>query len=765
MFLHIQNAVATQLIRFRWLLLGGAAALAMLAWFCGSQLPLDRSVVTMFAPDDPLRKDYERLRKTFHGNDMLMCVYDDPGLLHDDLSGMERAEELATRLETVHGVRGVLTLGRPLGAEIVTDKTSQYSDLRNLLEGFTHGSDGHTACAAVILDEKSNTTEERMATLDEIASIVDNLPEGLSGGVVAGEPVMLDQAFRLIEADGRRLVWLTTTLLGLTILFCFRSIRWVIIPVLVVQFALLLTRGFLAMVGIKMTLVSSMLTAVVTVVGIATVIHVIVRFREGRQQGLAPEKALAWAGSRISGPIFWACLTDAIGFLALTVADVVPIREFGFMMAVGALMVFVSVVLLVPGLALLGNADNSPSQMWGESVLGTQLRNLVHLAKTHASWVLGSLVVLVVFSVLGIARMEIETDFTRNFRSDSSLVQAYEVVESRLGGAGVCDIVLPAPDRLDRAYLTKILKLERALRREVVITDANGQTTPGFTKVISIADILNATVGDLRRRRFLGRQIVSGALGVMRKRIPAFYNVMYSDDPDQPGQYYYRIMLRAKERQPAEQKVVIIDQVRNVCREHFPDDETRVTGYFVLLTNLIRGVLRDQWRTFAVALVGIWLTMLLALRSLRLALIALIPNALPILIVNGTMGWLGVRANMGAAMIAAVSVGLSIDSTIHYLFAWRAARSEGYSATEALEKVHDSVGRSLVFSTFALIIGFFGLAFSQFIPTVYFGVLVSFAMFGGLLGNLIWLPALIQLTEPQTPSPDPVPVSVSAATG
>ena len=135
--------------------------------------------------------------------------------------------------------------------------------------------------------------------------------------------------------------------------------------------------------------------------------------------------------------------------------------------------------------------------------------------------------------------------------------------------------------------------------------------------------------------------------------------------------------------------------------------------------------------------------------TVTLAVVALVPNALPILIVTGLMGWLGLKINMGAAMIAAVSLGLSIDSSIHYLSTFRRARDEGRSLDDALAAAHQTVGRAMVFSTLALIVGFSVLCTSQFVPTIYFGVLVSLSMLGGLAGNLIVLPALLGALSPR----------------
>ena len=139
--------------------------------------------------------------------------------------------------------------------------------------------------------------------------------------------------------------------------------------------------------------------------------------------------------------------------------------------------------------------------------------------------------------------------------------------------------------------------------------------------------------------------------------------------------------------------------------------------------------------------------MFLAFRSLRLALVTLVPNALPVLVLFGAMGWLGVRVNMGAAMIAAVSLGLSVDGSIHYVLSYQRERREGASLATALRSVQATVGRASVFATLALVIGFATLCFSDFVPTIYFGTLVSLSMIGGLVGNLVILPLLIQWVD------------------
>jgi hypothetical protein len=303
-------------------------------------------------------------------------------------------------------------------------------------------------------------------------------------------------------------------------------------------------------------------------------------------------------------------------------------------------------------------------------------------------------------------------------------------------------VFLPAPKELDFSYLRSVRKLQERLRSEVRVADENGQQQPGLTKVLSLADALDAGPIDLERLpAFVRGHSLRIALSMIHQQLPVIAGALQGEDPQQPGQHYYRIMLRARERQPAAAKLQLIQQVRRISSEEFPD--AQVTGIFVLLTNLINSLLRDQWLTFGVATAAILPMLYAALRSVPLTLVAFVPNALPITMVMGLMGWLGFRINMGAAMIAAVSIGLSVDSSLHYLVEFKRLRRDGLSLVEALHASHQSVGRAAVFSALALVVGFSALVQSEFVPTIYFGVLVSLAMLGGLIGNLVMVPLLL----------------------
>ena len=525
-------------------------------------------------------------------------------------------------------------------------------------------------------------------------------------------------------------------------------------PLAVVLLALWSTRGVLAVIGLKLTMVSTMLSAMVTVVAIATTVHVIVEFRRQREEGLPPAAALERTISILFWPVVGSIATDVIGFGSLIASRVGPVHDFGIMTSVGAVMVLVATALVVPFLALWGRFDTDPQRAWGEGVLELGLDGLVRRIVRHPGPILLGSTLLVAAAVAGMRWLEVETDFTRNFRRSSPVVASYDMIETRLGGAGVWDVLLPAGEAIDGKVLGDMARLEQRLRTEVTIPDRDGRAVPALTKVMSLADVM-AAVSPISLERLqstqLGSWLVTNAIDMIQKQVPQLSRTFIGRDPED-GSTWLRVMLRAHERQPAPQKRAIIEQVNRIVAEEFPARAGRpagaVTGFFVLLSQLVDRMLSDQWLTFLLAAAGIFLLLAVSFRSLLVATVALVPNALPIFVVLGLLGWAGERINMGTAMIAAVSMGLSVDSSIHYLAAFRRRLAAGQPIAAALETAHQTAGRAMIFSTLALVIGFLALTTSGFIPTVSFGALSCLTLTGGLLGNLVVLPVLLSLLGP-----------------
>jgi uncharacterized protein len=730
-----------------------AMVLAALGVERSQHLEFSRSIDAMFDRSDPALAPYARMTRTFGSSEVVLAAYDDPQLF--TAAGIARLTALASELGTLPGIESTTCLAdTPLGARIIdfdAPLTGAWARrLVTLFEGYVVGADHRTAAIACVLTPHAagvtaarDRAVSRAGTIDRLRERMQRLPQG----TVAGEPAMLRDGFAMLERDGNLLGTGSGLLAGAVLLVCFRSVRWLVVPVVVVLLALWTTRGALAVAGLQLTMVSTMLSAMVTVVGIGTVTHLIVEFRRQRALGLPPADALRESITLLFWPIVGAIATDVIGFGSLMASAVGPVHDFGIMTATGAVMVLVATALAVPFLALAGRFDADPRMAWGEGSLELGLDRMVKRLVRHPWPILAASTAVAALAITGMRWLTVETDFTRNFRASSPTVAAYEMVESRLGGAGVWDVLVPAREPIDADELDALDRLAERLRTEVVVASGTGPATPALTKVMSIADAMAAA--PLLPRR-LQAVAVNSLLRREGDRQPDFVRALVGRDPADGGTWL-RVMLRARERQPAAVKQAIIADVRRIAAEEYPAAEGRpgaeVTGFFVLLAQLVDRLLADQWLTFVIAAVGIFALLAIAFRSVLVAAVALVPNGLPIFVVLGLLGWAGEPINMGTAMIAAVSMGLSVDSSIHYITAFR-RRLAGDSTAAALETAHQTAGRAMIFSTLALATGFLALTTSGFMPTVSFGWLSCLTLLGGLVGNLVVLPVLLAVLAP-----------------
>ncbi len=770
------------MIRWRWFCFSISILLLAVAWPASNRLSFDRSLQKMFAPDDPTRMDFEFLQLKFGVADLVVFAYRDEKLWAKDGSGLERLQHIRERIEKIEGISIAMDLskmdqmlgqlqqplsifGQPPGTRshhVLLDEHNAFAtEFKAIFEGQTHSRDSALVAIACLLKPDSENKVALKETISKLRLLADSLStEGLTKGMLVGQPVMVEEGFDEIEQDGTRLSIVSSISLALLILIGFRSLRWAVISIAVVQWSLVVTRGLLWWLAWDLTMVSSMLASIVTVIGVATTMHWMLGYQQAMKLHAAPEDALRSSMRALWWPIVWACITDAIGFASLALAKVGPVQDYGCMMAIASLVVLVGIFALVPTLALLPLASERIAgglgmsyklyQIPGDELLKACLIGLLRWINKRPFAVCSASILVGVLAVWGSLQLKVETDFIKNFRSDAPLVIAYQAVENELGGAGVWDVILPAPKLLSQGYLDQVIELQKYL----LTLEISGALPLRLTKVMSFADLDLAS----RSSSILRRLSIEGRLVGMRQVMGRFVDTLITKQVD--GQRFLRIMLRSREQAEAAQKEQLIAAVRQAVVEAIRSEgwltqfaaeaapsrpNAIVSGYYVLLSQLVSSVVADQWRCFAVATLGIWFAMSIALRSPILALLTILPNALPSLCILGWMGWTGTRVNLGAAMIAAVSMGLSVDSSLHYLIRFQRERREGHSFEDALSAAQTEIGIAILLSTIALVLGFGSLATSNFLPTVVFGTTASISMVGGLLGNLIVLPALLRL--------------------
>jgi predicted RND superfamily exporter protein len=734
------------LVRRRLPILVASALVSILAVFPATRLAFNETIESMFAVDDPHLTDYLASRNLFGGDEFVGVVYRDPELF--EKVGLERVAALAQELSRITGVRPESTqsIARNLAA---TEQPVFKTLFKKQIEAFRQkaielsrnihvGDDDETTAVILRLVAEQQAPCPRGETIDAIRKVAAGHQEqtGFETHVV-GEPVQIHDMFRYVRDDGVTLGWTSTGLLVIVILLLFRSLRWVILPILIVQATLVWTKAILFLSGIKLTMVSSVLESLVTIMGVATVMHMSLVYCELRVK-LDRVAALRQTLVLLASDIFWVCATTAAGFAAELSSHVYPVRSFGVIMTLGTMLVLPAIAAILPGGVLLGRHAPDPDVSAVDKQLGHWLEVLGGWIERHPGRLLGICLGVTVLSLMGMFRIRVETEFSRNFRQSSPIVQAIDFTERHLGGAGVWEVNFPAPRELSDEFLDKIRVLTRQLRD---LPGAGPDASPGLTKVTSLTDGIDL----LPERLLLVKIPVERRLEFLGLFQPEFASSHYN-----PAAGRMRIMLRARERQPAETKESLIRRVEELAQTAFPAvaaERARATGLFVLLTFIVESLLGDQWACFAWGAAGIIIMMAIAYRSLRIGLISLVPNLLPIVLVVGAMGWLDLPINIGTAMISSVSMGLTVDASIFYISSFRRMQTQGMNFSQALHATQHEIGRALIYSNFALILGFLVLTLSHFIPLVYFGLLVSVAMLGGLAGNLVLLPLLMRATR------------------
>ncbi|MCA8998098.1 MAG: MMPL family transporter, partial [Planctomycetaceae bacterium] len=488
-------ALAARLAEWKTVLLLIGGLLVLLLAVPASRLKLDESIESFYTPDDPFLLAYQESKRTFGGDEFVMVAYqaDDPTSQDELLKIREFSDELSAvpgvRPESTQDLDDILnnpraSLQMRIYLRIINRKLLELS--RRVLIG----DDGQTTAIVLRLQDEAESPVSRTETFRRIRQLADaHDPPAF----VAGEPIQVHDMFRYVEDDGWLLGLASSGLLMFVILLFFRNLRWVFLPIAVIHVTLIWTKGALFLSGMQLSMVSSMLTSLITIIGIATVMHVTVTYRELRETLTRTE---AWAGTveRLVGPIFWTCLTTAIGFASLLSSGITPVRSFGIMMSLGTLLVPLACLLILPAGVLLGNWQADPRHPWGEDWARRRLRGLAVSAVRWKWAVLTCALALSSVAGWGLSRLTVETDFSKNFLEESPIVQSLRFFEDRLGGVGSWEIAFDAPEELSPDYLDRIRNLVDELR-QLQLPDGTK-----LTKVVALTDGLDPIPGLLARR-------------------------------------------------------------------------------------------------------------------------------------------------------------------------------------------------------------------------------------------------------------------------
>ena len=585
---------------------------------------------------------------------------------------------------------------------------------------------------------------------------------------LGGVPMITDDMVTFVRND--LIVFgagvLAFLILILTIIF--REFRWIALPLLSCFYAGLIMIGVLGLIGWKVTVISSNFLALMLIITISMNIHLIVRYRQ-LQQDNPDDDQLALVRNTIHKmvkPCLYTALTTIMGFSSLVVSEIKPVIDFGWMMSAGLAVTFVTSFLLFPTLLLvMGKGKSKPIS---ESIRFPVPAYLARLTETQGNKIMILAILLTVFSVGGIAQPRVENSFINYFSEDTEIYQGLKLIDEKLGGTTPLEILLRFEpvviEELTPENLKEMTPDEIEMEREYMVAQANSPELwfnpskirrikkihdyldgrPEIGKVLSLASPVR--VVEIQAEK----ELDALELAILYTKIPAEVKKSLVDSYVSIKHDEARLMARILDSQPDLRRKGLLETVRHdlVNKLGFKEKDVTVSGLLVLYNNMLQSLFKSQIKTIGVVMLGISIMFIVLFRSIKLSVIGILPNLLGAGVVLGVMGWAKIPMDMMTITIAAITIGIAVDNGIHYIYRFREEYAITNSYVETLHICHSNIGKAVFYTTMTIIFGFSILMFSNFIPTIYFGVLTAAAMFIALLAALTVLPKLILLWKP-----------------
>ncbi|RYY73953.1 MAG: RND family transporter [Gammaproteobacteria bacterium] len=723
-----------------------------------------QSTRTLMTPDiDRAQAKQEFLTSPIYRN-MLLSPDGKTTALLMNLDVNNRAIELVRKRDALRAKRDDQGLNAEEQKEL-KQVTAEYLTLR-------------TAAAA--------TDSQRVETVRQIADKYRNHAEIFLGGVSMITSDMLTYIKSDLIIFGAVLIVFIILVLALI----FRQWRFIILPLLTCLTSVALMLGWLSWIDWRLTVISSNFVALLLIMAFAFTIYVVVRYREIHAQHSDWEQAdLVMATARaMVEPCLFSALTTIVAFMSLVMSGIRPVIDFGWMMTIGLTVAFILSFVIVPaGLMLLPKGE--PKDRGDKSAKLTL--PFSRIAEFHGGTVLAVTVLASVISIYGLSKLEVENRFIDYFHSDSEIYRGLSVIDKQLGGTATLEIILDAPKAAEPVAANETPAepeedpfaeenptanqaaspesddpfAEAASEGEAKPKRVNSYwfTTNGLDQIKQLHDHLESLpeVGKVQSLAITyqvaqdinGGKLNDFELGVMRnalsKDIQDIIIAPYLADEKQQA----RITLRVKETTPNLRRAELVERIKQYAINDvkLQPEQVHFTGMLTLYNNMLASLFESQIKTIFVVFISIVLMMLMLFRSFSIALIAIFPNILAAGIVLGGMGLAHIPMDMMTTTIAAIVVGVGVDQSIQYIYRFKEEFAACGSYIESMHRSHASIGRAMFYSSATIVIGFSILALSQFIPSIYFGVLTSFAMFTAIIGTLTLLPKLILMFKPLGP--------------
>ena len=544
-----------------------------------------------------------------------------------------------------------------------------------------------------------------------------------------------------------------------TLWFIFRKILWIIIPLNSCFFSVLIMMGLLGLLGWKVTVISSNFIALMLILTMAMNIHMSVRYLQLRRDfpELSNSEAILRATQKMFWPILYTVLTTICAFLSLIFSDIKPIIDFGWMMTLGLITSFTVTFTLLPATLNFVTNNTLIIKKEGDSKITSILSKI---SQKNTKLIFGTTFIVIVLSAIGISRLEVENSFINYFDKKTEIYKGMKLIDDKLGGTTPLDIIIKFPkkkqkiildddefeswddeeDENDQKYWFTRDKIDKI---NIVHNYLDNLEEVG--KVLSFSSIVK--VGEQLND---GKKLQTLELGVLYTKLPKAIKTEIIDPYISIEDNEARINLRIKDSKENLRRNELIKKINSDLENKlgFKKEEFKLAGILILFNNLLQSLFKSQILTLGFVMAGIFIMFLVLFRNLTLSFIGVVPNFIAAFFILGIIGLLGIPLDMMTITIAAITIGIAVDNSIHYIYRFREEFQKNNNYNQTIDKCHSTVGIAILNTSITIVFGFSILFLSNFIPTIYFGIFTGIAMMLALISVLTLLPKLILLIKP-----------------
>ncbi len=715
-------------------------------------LQVDFTIEQLFPEKDPDREVYFNFKETFsQDDDLFLMVYESDSLcspenldlvrqLTWDLEDLEGVEEVfsLTNVERMSLDNGLLIMDYYFPEELPADEVpARKAELLEhpIYRNIVLSSDGRLGGLLINVNDNFNTHTARESLLAEIDSLRAGIPWRWHD---AGLPIVRTRYVQLMNRE-RAIFLPAAVLISLLMLFAlFRQARAVFAPLTAIMVNLTWVAGLMALAGVTVNIVSFITFNLLLIVGVSNAIHIMVKYYEQLNRGLAHREALREVISRIGAALFLTSFTTATGFFSLIATNIRIVQEFGVVLAAGTILMFIHTTVIIPALLLQVKAPLKATIK--SQAAGTRLKTAQALGRwneNHPRMVLGASLLLLTAALVGITKIDTNAPALEDLRPGNRLTDDLHFIEREMGN------ILP----LEIVYHTNVPDglLEPENLRRLHQLQKMAAEFPEVSASVSIAEhvgLLNQIVGTGENRIPDTIEEVTDLLAIYdEEAVESLVDFAYSQ-----GRVSARVQNINHEQ---------ADRIKLAIREwaaaNLPPEQTvSITGAILLALKTNDHLVKNLSYSFLLAFVIIFISMIILFRSVRLAALSIFPNVLPLLAAAGFMGYTGIELRPTTAMTFAIAFGIAVDNTIHFLARFRQEfEHNGGHYRPAIRDTLHTTGKAIISTTAVLLLGFSVLLLSNFVPQFHFSLIASLILTVALLTSITLLPVLITLARPK----------------